>query len=267
MQTKQDQDIDKLVSRVLQSKKYRTLYRPTVQRIVEDIIPRYPENQVEKAVKRKLHQIWGAYFARPNFIKLLAQIEESLKDGVDIKEVLLPILELQTSTNERITILNNFYPKIFSITDSPKTVTEPACGLNALTYFWMGPNIQYTGFDVDQGQIDFINNIFRLANVHKRAKVELGDVLADNFNRASDVVLLLKVLPLLERQQKGCSIKVLKKMQGKHIVASFPTRSISGKDKGMLDFYTRQFMDTVNSESWEIKKIVFETELVFCIKK
>jgi len=265
MQTKQD--IDKLINKVLLSKKYKTLYRPTVQRIVEDTISRYSENQVEKAAKRKLHQIWGAYFVRPNFNKLLTRIDDDLKKGVDAKEILLSILRLQTSTNERVTILNDFYPQIFSITGYPKTITEPACGLNALTYFWVNSNIQYIGFDVDQEIIDFINSVFKLFGVHQRARVELGDVLADDFSRTSYMVLLLKVLPLLEHQKRGCSIEVLRKMQGKHIVVSFPIRSISGKERGMIDFYSKQFIDMVKTEPWKIEKLVFETELVFCIKK
>lgn len=260
-------DIDNLIDKVLQSKKYRSLHRPTVRRIVEDTIPRYPKKEGEKAVKRRLHQIWGAYFTRPNFEKLLVKIEEELKNGVNIKTIVLSILKLQTSTNERIPILNDFYPQIFSVTGHPKTIIEPACGLNALTYFWMDPDVQYTGFDIDQEQIDFINNVFHLLRVQKRARVELGDVLVEDFNRAADVVLLLKVLPLLEHQQKVCSIQVLRKIQCKNMVVSFPTRSISGKNKGMADFYTKQFMDLTKDEPWQIEKLLFETELVFIVKK
>ncbi len=262
-----NQDIDGLTDKVLQSKKYKSLYKPTVKRIVEDVASHYPPNRVEKVVKRRLHQIWGAYFRRPNFGKLLNRIEEDLHEGTDIKVVLKSLLKLQTSTNERIPILKNFYSRIFSIAGRPQTIIEPACGLNALTYFWMGTDIEYVGFDVDQEEIEFINSVFRLAGVQNQARVELGDILAGDFKSKSDLVFLLKVMPILEHQQKGCTLEILRKLKCKQVVVSYPTRSISGKDKGMVDFYRKQFTNLVRGEPWKIEKLVFDTELVFVIRK
>lgn len=171
------------------SKKYRSLYKPTVERIVKDISRRYPPRKVEKEVKRKLHQIWGAYFIRPDFDKLLKNIKEKIKKGEEKKSVLLPILGLQSSTKERIPILDEFYPKIFSLTSSPKSIIELGCGLNALTYFWFGSPIVYSGFDVDKEQIGFLNSVFALLKA-KNAGVELGDVFEDRSWKAEMVLLL-----------------------------------------------------------------------------
>jgi 16S rRNA (guanine(1405)-N(7))-methyltransferase len=259
-------DIEGITSKVLRSKKYRSLYRPTVERIVKDAFRRYPEKEVEKAVKRKLHQIWGAYFTRPNFDKLFEKVKEEIEKGEDIQAVLSPILMLQTSTKERIPVLDNFYQRIFSITGQPKTIVEPGCGINALTYFWMDSPIKYIGYDVDRELIAFLNSIFKLLSVKKQAQVKLGDVLVDEVEQA-DVGLLLKVLPLLEHQRQGCSIEILKRLRCKHIVVSYPTRSISGKQKGMVDFYTKYFQDLVKNEPWKVDQIPFDTELVFVVRK
>jgi 16S rRNA (guanine(1405)-N(7))-methyltransferase len=256
-----------LVNKVLQSKKYKSLYHPTIERIVKDTLSRYPKNQVEKAVKRKLHQLWGAYSVKLNYQKLLSQLKSVLEDNGDIKTTLLPLLKLQTSTNERIPILDDFYSKIFAITGNPQTIFEPACGFNALTYFWMPPHTRYTGFDVDREQVDFINSVFNLTGVSQFAHMELGDIIIDKFINSANVALLLKTLPLLEHQQPGCSIEVLDKLRSKHIVVSYPTHSISGKNKGMVDFYTQQFTNLVSTQPWKIHQLSFDTELVFIIQK
>lgn len=256
---------DLLIDHVLKSKKYRYLYRPTVKRIVEDIIWRFPDDKVEKAIKRKLHQIWGAYLKPLNFDKLLTQIEKGSNDVKEIQNLMLPILALQSSTKERIPILNNFYQKIFAITGKPKSIIEPACGFNALTYFWMGSSITYYGFDVDKEQINFFNSVYKLLKANK-AQVMLGDVLDGNLKYA-DIMLLLKVLPLLEHQVKGCSLDLLKQTRCHYVVVSFPTRSLSGKNKGMVEFYSQFFKNLIRNEHWKVRKLLFTTELVFVIEK
>ncbi len=255
-----------ILEKILKSKKYRSIYPPTIERIIEEISNHHPVKEVEKRVKKRLHQIWGAYFKRPNFKKLLAKIERESKEGKSEKEILLPVLKLQTSTNERIEILNDFYQKIFSITGMPKSIIEPACGLNSLTYFWMNSPIHYTGFDVDKEQIDFLNQVFEILKVDNRAKVKLGDILVDDTDNA-DVYLFLKVLPLLEHQKKNCSLDILKKTPAKYIVVSYPTKSISGKERGMANFYEKYFLDLIKEQNWKVEKILFETELVFVIEK
>lgn len=261
-------DPDALADSILKSKKYRSLYRPTVIRIVNDALLKYPEDKVEKAIRRRLHQIWGAYFIRPNFDKLLERIHQELEQGKPMREIIKPILRLQTSTNERIPILDSFYSRIFAVTGKPETIAEPACGLNSLTYFWMEQPVTYTGFDVDQEQINFINAVFKLANVNGHASVTLGDILElSSCGNACDMTLLLKVFPLLEHQQKGCSLDIIKKIESRDVVISYPTRSISGKNKGMEEFYSNQFEAMVSSESWDVKKLMFESELVFCVRK
>lgn len=259
-------DIEELTDKVLESRKYCSLYRPTVVRIVSELVNRYPKNGAEKAIKRRLHQIWGAYFTKPNYSRLFKKIRERKGAGMDARTALLPVLRLQTSTNERIPILNRLYPQIFSFTGLPNTVLEPACGLNALTYFWMDSKINYLGVDVDVELINFINEVYELFGIRK-AGVKLGDILEDKFTDKAELVLLLKALPLLEHQKKNCSLTVLREIKCKFLVVSFPTRSISGKDKGMVEFYTNYFQNLVKEENWQTEKLFFDSELVFIVRK
>ncbi|MDP3093768.1 MAG: hypothetical protein Q8N16_03315 [bacterium] len=272
---------NELVKRISVAKKYRPVYLKTVERIVSVCAAKYPEKQVEQKARNLLHQIWSVYFPiRPDFKKLLKKLKENAKNmrGVGgptshvlnsqkIKEAVSPLLKLQSSTKERIPVLDDFYKEIFKVTGQPKTIIDLGCGLNPLSWPWMNlpENCHYLGFDIDKEQNDFLNNVFKLAGP-KRFRAKLGDILVDRSPRA-DVIFLLKLLPLLEHQQKGISLDILKRMPAKFLVVSFPTKTISGRQKGMIDFYSKQFQDLIRNEPWETEKILFPTELVFVIKK
>ncbi len=254
-----------LIKKIAASKKYRPLYLKTIERVVDSVAARYPEKQIEKQAKNLLHQIWGAYFPfRPDFKKLLEKIEENAG-----KRTILSILQLQSSIRERIPILDGFYQKIFSITGQPKTIIDWACGLNPLSWPWLNEalpkNYHYLGLDIDKEQNDFLNRVFKIAK-QKHFQAKLGDILIDE-SPAADVIFLLKILPLLEHQQKGVSLDILKRMPAKFLVVSFPTATLGGKGRGMIDFYTNWFHDLVRNEPWQIEKIIFPSELVFVIKK
>lgn len=261
--------VTELTRKISQSRKYKDLYNKTIQRIVEDSLRKGGVKQTEKLARRKLHQMWGAYWStRPDFNKLLERFGQDIKQGKDLKQAATSILSLQSSTKERISILDSFYQKIFAITGMPSTIIDLACGLNPLTYFWMDlpKSAQYQGFDIDRGQVDFLNQVFQVSGIQKRVKISLGDVLIDEFEYA-DVVFMLKLLPLLEHQQKGISLELMKKQPCKNLVVSFPVRSLGGKSKGMIVHYERWFKNLIKDEKREIKKILLETELIFIIHK
>jgi 16S rRNA (guanine(1405)-N(7))-methyltransferase len=253
---------DKLVKKIATSKKYKGVYLKTIARIVKDCSEKYPEKQVEKKAKNLLHQAWGAYFDnRPNFKKILDSFDGKTKQAI------LPLLSLQSSTKERIPTLNDFYKDIFKVTGKPKTIVDLGSGLNPLTFLWMdlAKDAKYFAFDIDKNQAEFLKSIFKILNINQ-VKIGLGDILVDEFPKA-DVAFFFKVLPLLEHQQKGSSLPVLQKQDSKFLVVSFPTKSISGKQKGMIDFYSKQFQDLIRNQPWQSKKLLFENELVFIIKK
>lgn len=259
-----------IVDNILQTKKYRYIYRPTVERIVFDLSKRYPQKEWLKQSKKKLHQIWGAYFTRPNFAKLGRELKaqssklktfESLRDDIFIRE----LLELQTSTKERLPIYEKYYKKIFNITGRPKKILEYGCGVNALSYPWMGDDIEYCGYDVDRELIDFINIVLAECELG-RARVKLGDVFEEKFELA-DIYLLLKVLVLFERQQKNYTLSLLEKIPARHVVVSFPTKSISGRDRGMKKYYQNMFYELVSEKKWQVSEIVFDNEIVFVVNK
>lgn len=270
---------EKITERILSSRKYRGLYRGTVERIVQDSLVKarqaYPNLVSSKIVERGeeiarnlLHQVWGAFYpTRPSWTKLLAKIDVALANGATPKEAVLPILDLHSSTSERLPFLADFYPKIFSVTGLPQTVADHGCGLNPLTFPWMGLSreVAYRAFDIDLEEIDFLNSAFaRFGWGHFRA--EARDVLMESTDNV-DVVFLLKLLPVLEHERGGASWEILHNFPAKYLVVSFPTASLSGREKGMVDFYGSRFESQLSSLGWHFDRLDFAGELVYVIRK
>jgi 16S rRNA (guanine(1405)-N(7))-methyltransferase len=254
--------IDRTIESVLKSKKYKYIYEPTVRRTVEKFVDRYSPKELEKNVKRELHRIWGSFLSRPDFDKLFKKVRDRVDSGEDELRVINDLLLLQSSTKERREILDSFYSEIFKITGVPNRITEYGCGINALTYPWINNNIEYIGYDVDRELVEFINSFYNFLGFNDRAEVRLGDVLLMDF-KDSDITFLLKLLPLLEKQE----LRILDSISSEYIVVSYPTESISGKDVGMVDNYRDSFNSLVKDKGWDIDELLFDKELVFVVGK
>ena len=262
------QTIDQIVGRICASKKYGSIRRETVARIVSDCAIRYKGKQIEQQSRNILHQMWGAYWeTRPDFKKLTASVKQSLSSGSDIREVIRSLLLLHASTNERISLLPEFYERIFSVTGTPDSIVDHACGLNPLSIVYMDLPKQatYTAYDIDIEEVSFLNDVLTLLNI-PHVQVYLGDVFDTPYTYA-DVVFMFKLLPLLEHQRKGSSLDVLKSQKCRHFVVSYPVKSIGGAEKGMAEFYTNQFTRLIENEKWHYTRILFASELVFVVQK
>jgi 16S rRNA (guanine(1405)-N(7))-methyltransferase len=285
--------IEKIYSKIKESKKYKDLYEKTVFRVAEDCVKRYGEKHAEEKARMLLHQIWGAYYhSRPDFEKLLPEsflekisfstsIDEILDLRFrDIRDDIGKILQLHSSTKERLPILNDFYNQIFAITGQPDLIIDHACGLNPLAFISVGNGFKpfrYQAYDIDKAEIDFLNKCFEklgLENFH----ADLGDVLYDlsesdtrndlkpfHTGAKNDITFLFKLLPVLEQQEKGSSKKLLQSIQSKFIVVSYPIKSIGGKEKGMAEFYSGQFEEMAGEMNLKYQMLLFQTELVFVI--
>jgi 16S rRNA (guanine(1405)-N(7))-methyltransferase len=258
-----------VIKLLAQSKKYQHLSTATIDRIVSYVASRYPEKQIEEKSKQLLHQIWGAYYSsRPDFKKLLNKITVSLEDSTNIKDVLLPILMIHQSSKERIPVLDSFYKKIFEITGIPKSIIDHGCGLNPLTFPWMDlpPSTSYQSFDIDSDEVQFLNHILPLIGA-KNASAQLGDIFQSNFEYA-DIIFILKIIPLLEHQQKAITSELIQKQNCKFLVVSFPTKTIGGQNKGMQLNYSYNFENILKEAGLKtFHKLDFSNELVYIIDK
>jgi len=241
-------DAKEIVQTVLAVKKYRSVCPDTVLRIARnELVRRGSVKAALKGTKRRLHQICRSFAA--------------------IKAACREILRQHSSTRERLPILKEFYNPLWAITGVPRTLLDLGCGLNPLTLPWMDlpPGSQYVAFDIDAPRIAFLNHFFALAGLPPLANWQ--DVVCHLPEREADVALLLKTSPTLEHQEKGGTLRLLQALQVPFLVVSFSVKSLGGKEKGMATHYEREFLAMVEDEPWQISKQVFETELVFVIKK
>jgi len=264
-----EQDITEIVQKIISSKKYKSIYDKTVERTVRQCLEKYEKKHVEKKSRNILHQIWSAYYGqKPDFKHILDEFKKNIGNGSDVKQEILKLLSVQSSTRERIPILNDFYGKIFSVAGCPSSIIDHACGFNPLTFLWMDlpENIKYQAYDIESNLTDFLKSIIDFLGLSDRIEIRQGDVMVDEFGYA-DIVFMMKFLPVLEQQQKGSSIEVMRKQMCKHIVVSFPVKSLSGAEKGMIGFYSNWFENLIKDEDWQYNEILFDNELVFVVQK
>jgi 16S rRNA (guanine(1405)-N(7))-methyltransferase len=266
--------LDKLTLSLSQSKNYKNIYKPTLKLVASVCLVRYGEEEALDRAKNLLHQTWGAFWeTRPKFSKLLNKIQADIgchkEIGDDVKkEIVKPLLLLQSSVKERMPLLDTFYTKVFKITGAPNSIIDHACGLNPLTYLWMNLPVKtsYVAYDIDLPEIDFLNSIMNLFGVGDRVIAKAGDVLIEEFPYA-DVVFLFKSVMLFERQGGVDIRELLAKQKCKFLVVTFPTKSIGGNQKGMPEFYTEKFNGWSKDTEWKITFLTFATELCFIIEK
>ena len=260
--------ISKVIQNILKSRKYRALYPPTVERVVGECLKRYGVARTEEEARTVLHQIWGSYYGvRPDFKKLWKNFEVEVAAGRR-EEAIDMVLRLHSSSAERLPIFEEFYKKIFAITGMPNSIVDHGCCLDPVAYGRLGmqSRTSYQAFDIDIEEVEFLKKACQLLGYGAAVKVAAGDAITDEPVPA-DVVFMLKLLPVLEQQQKGSAKEVLMKQKCKWLVVSYPVASLSGKEKGMTEFYTKQFNELTAGLDWKIERLLFSTELVFVIQK
>jgi 16S rRNA (guanine(1405)-N(7))-methyltransferase len=268
---RQMSDLDQILSAVVASKKYRTVCVDTVRRIAEHELARSKGNlrAATKATKRRLHQVYGAFEQGFEYDDAYRHLEAAYRAGSDaeIKTACRRILGLHSSTRERLIILDGFYQAIFVITGQPGSILDLGCGLNPLTVPWMGlsPATRYSALDIDADRVRFLNRYLVLAGFEPLARCQ--DILTHAPDEEADLALLLKMSPSLERQEPGTTLHLLDRLRTPFVAVSFAVKSLAGREKGMSDHYRRQFLELVGNRTWSVKKLVFETELVFVVGK
>jgi 16S rRNA (guanine(1405)-N(7))-methyltransferase len=81
-----------------------------------------------------------------------------------------------------------------------------------------------------------------------------------------DVVFLFKVLPCLEQQEKGAGLRVLSSLSARYAIASFPTRSLGGFNKGMSENYGRYARSLAEELRAKVQEMEFASETFYIYK-
>ncbi len=264
-----DKQVEKLMAAVLDSPKYRDVHAGLVARIGQDELGKGRSlKEAIKASKNKLHQVGGAYqTASLPYDKWLLRLRECREDEETFDALLLEILQGHASTKERLPILNSFFSTIFASLPPFTSVLDVACGLNPLMIPWMnlGANTRYFACDIYGEMISFVQGVMDLLPVDGVA--ETCDVIASAPSQEVDLALVLKTIPCLEQVDTEAGDKLLDGLNAKHILISFPAKSLGGREKGMVETYEARFEALSLGKGWEVERFEFETELAFLVHK
>ncbi|MCH2664178.1 hypothetical protein MK139_07520 [bacterium] len=260
-------DVRQVEDRIRSSRKYGDLHPSVVRRQVAELENRYrSEKQLEQAVRRKLHQAFGAYLHGNWLRKFRTELQRiDPEDDDSILQGCHRLMLLHTSTRERTSILGRFLEWIAGIVPEGASVLDVACGLNALVLpaLYKSRRFRYTGVDLHREISAQLSAFAAYARVE--AKFVWGDILDGNLPRC-DVAWIFKLLPVLEHQEKGSATRLIRDLEAEVAIASFPTRSLGGADVGMEYAYHRQIEEICGETGRSFERFDCETERFYVMR-
>jgi 16S rRNA (guanine(1405)-N(7))-methyltransferase len=258
-----------IIERVRRSSRYRDVDPALVGRLAAEELPRARNtDDAVKRVKRRLHQAVGAFRGeRPGDVlsDMRAAWHGDLADAT-FRAACAEVMRSHASTRERLAHLDTLYMGIWLTTGVPATLLDVGCGLGPLALPWMGiGDATYLARDVDERPLATVREFFEL--VGQPGSVLTLDAVADVPADRADVALLLKLVPTLDRQDANAAGRLLREIDVRHAVISFPARSLGGRGKGMERTY-RERIDRLVEECGRVTSMAeasVPNELVFVL--
>lgn len=265
------EQLEELISLVTASDKYAHISPDLIREIgVKELAKRRNLKEAVKETRNKLHQVGSAFQEKP--IPYSAWLDALVKlptdfDDEQVTSTLKQQMSLHASTAERLSILPHFFSDALGSIAPLHSILDLACGLNPLCLPWMpvAQDAEYTACDIYADMTGYLNNWFAHFKINGKAFV--ADLTQKVPTAPVQVALLLKTIPTLDQLDKNASKRLLTTLDAKYILASFPSHSLGGKSKGMLQNYETRFSQLVEGESWKITKMEFTGELAFLIEK
>jgi len=260
--------VHEIAGEILKSKKYSNVDRSVIERITAETMPKYAKQKdIVKAVKKELHIIHESFLQVECYSKADKILNTYIGDDIKTdRDLALRLMELHTSTKERLGQETEIYDFICKYVKTGDIVIDIGCGFNPFTLpFFTDLPEEYIAYDIDSSTIQTLEAYFRLAGLPYRS--EICDAVVRTPSEQGDTLLLLKLFPLLERQKKGRAFEILEKMEYRTSIVSFPLKSTSGKEKGMEAFYTENFENGLPSSLSIIEKVKFFNEIFYIVEK
>lgn len=271
--------IESFVAEIKKKKNLNSLPDDFVKALIEDFFVKYPKMRtilashpkplkskdfklMLKEIRKRLHEIYGVFILDR---KDLRPLKEHLKKVKSLDEEALElhtrILEAHKSSAERVNFYSHVYEKIFSITGKPKSILDLACGLNPLSFPWMGlKKVKYFAYELTEEDCKFIQEYLDLMkSFGLDGKAFAVDLMKVGQLPKADVCFLFKALDSLEDLERNYSEKLLVKIPAKFIVVSFPTMSIGGGNPIRQRGWFFRMMRKLNysAETFEIENEIF----------
>lgn len=259
--------LDELVSAVCSHAKYAAIDRGLVRRLAEKELAkgRGPKEAL-KAVRNKLHQAGGAYLESnidyTQWFARLNQLPQDLSHPL-VLSFCREMMAAHASTHERLLFIERFYAEALTGLTPIRSLMDLACGLNPLSLPWLplAEGAQITACDIYADMCAFLQKFFDHFALNARA--ETCDLIHAVPPQPVQLALLLKTIPCLEQVDKSIGRRLLEQIQAEVLLVSFPIHSLSGRSKGMPQFYEAHFRQLAAGLPWRVTRFEFPGELVF----
>jgi 16S rRNA (guanine(1405)-N(7))-methyltransferase len=272
--TEQESIVARVAGIVSRASRYRNVDAGLVRRIAGEELPQArSEADAVKRVKRRLHQAVGAYrSARSPRDDPLRAVREAwagnLRDPA-FEDACGAVLMQHASTRERLPHIQEVYRRIWDVTAGPPaSVLDLGCGLGPLALPWMElpSTTLYAAVDVDGVELAIVDEFFDLVGQpHEIQAMDLADKTPAS---SAEMALLLKLVPILDRQDPTAAVRLLREVDVRHAVVSFPGRSLGGREKGMERSYRarlEELLRDLGPRVLAVSDVSVPNELVFVL--
>jgi len=247
------------------SKKYADVCGAVVGRVREEERAKYKkESERAKAVKTKLHSIYGA-FVREGANKKTDALLSGVGSPEELRLASEKILRLHASTAERADIYHEFYEFIYGYIDGG-TILDLGCGYNPFSLPFMPKRpSKYYAIDVDLAAARSINRYFCLSELPPLCAC--ADLIIETPPHRADAAFMFKLMPVLESQRPGRGFALMEEINAARVVVTYPLKSLGGREKGMGAHYPEVFERAAGKKFDIVNKKIFNNELVYVTKK
>ena len=252
-------EIDRALAALLASPKYRGVYPGAVERVFSEQFRRHGPKGADKAARAELHRITGAFLSSNELKKARTLLELAKSSGED---VLTQVLTLHASSRERIPDMAWLYGRALPALGDPRTILDLACGLNPLYLGSLGLKVR--GIELQSDAARLVNDWAKAFGWDVR--VEPGDLAGDSSLPEADATLLMKLLPLMDKQMAGGGKALLERVRSKKALVTFPTRTLSGRNVGMQTHYETSFEQNLPADASILDKFATSNELCYVLE-
>ncbi len=198
-----------------------------------------------------------------NYKKIIKGIRASLRRSAGLFHG--STIQTHPSTRERLPLYRQLYQKIWEITGKPESILDLGCGLNPLSFQFMGlDDVTYHAYDVDEQIAAVINKFFRTKKIGGMASVR--DVTTASDFPPTDICFLFKMTDILEKGKGHKATEaMITKIPAKFIVVSFPTVTMSGKP---MNFPRRRWIELMCARLGHTFTVLqFSREIFYVVEK
>ncbi len=224
---------------------------------------------IVKHVRSRLRELFGVFYARG--FESTGQLVNSIVAG-NAEEVAFELLKLHRSSKERLRYYEEIYDAIARIIKiKPNVILDLACGYNGFSYFFMKESFQsspdYVCCDLSNKDVLLYSKFFQNAEIKGNAfYCDLTVDISKAKKVKADICFLLKTLDSIESASRNSSERLLKEINTKYFVVSFPTKSIGG-NKTIAKSKRAWFFKLLERLNYAYEEFSIHNEIFFVVKK